>query len=127
MKYVCLGYLEPGKLDCVSESERATVLDEFVSYDDDLRKNGYLVAEEFLESPDAAVTVSWTNAKVVVTDGPWAETKDPLGGIQVLDARDLNHAIRLVSRHPGVKWKWRAVEIRPAADKPSPSRQSGSS
>lgn len=62
------------------------------------------------------MTVSWTNGKVAVTDGPYAETKERLGGIQVLEARDLNHAIQLISQHPGVKWKCGTVEIRPAAD-----------
>src|ERR1700678_3663195 len=114
MKYICLGYLEPGKFENMAESERNTTLDECFSYNDELRKNGHLVAEEPLQPPNTAVTVSWKNGKVAVTDGPYAETKEQLGGIQVLEARDLNHAIQLISRSPGVKFgPW---EIRPAAD-----------
>ena len=114
MKYICLGYLEPGKFENMSESERNTVFDECFSYNDELRKNGHLLAEEPLQPPNTAVTVSLKNGKITVTDGPYAETKEQLGGIQVLEARDLNHAIQLISQHPGVKsGPW---EIRPAAD-----------
>jgi hypothetical protein len=89
MKYICLGYLEPGKFENMSESERNTVLDECFSYNDELRMNGHLVAEEPLQPANTAVTVAWKNGKVTVTDGPYAETKEQPGGIQVLDARDL--------------------------------------
>jgi hypothetical protein len=60
------------------------------------------------------MTLYWKNGKVAVTDGPYAETKEQLGGILVLEARDLNHAIQLISQHPGVKIG--PFEIRPAAD-----------
>jgi hypothetical protein len=114
MKYICLGYMEPGKFENMSESERNTMLDECFSYNDELRKNGHLVAEEPLPPANTAVTICWKNGKVAVTDGPYAETKEQLGGIQVLEARDLNHAIQLISQHPGVKSG--PFEIRPAAD-----------
>jgi hypothetical protein len=60
--------------------------------------------------------VYWKNGKVAVTDGPYAETKEQLGGILVLEARDLNHAIQLISQNPGVNLKCGLIEIRPAAD-----------
>src|ERR1700681_1817517 len=116
MKYICLGYLEPGKFENMSESERYTVLDEGFRYNDELRKNGHLVAEEPLQPPNTAVTVSWKNGKVAVTDGPYAETKEQLGGIQVLEARDLNHAVQLVSQQPGFKYGLGPIEIRPVVD-----------
>jgi hypothetical protein len=116
MKYVCLGYLEPGKFENMSDSERNAVLDECFSYNDELRKNGYLLAEEPMQPASAAVTVDWKNGKVVVTDGPYAETKEQLGGIQLLEARDLNHAIQLVSESPGLRLGCGLIEIRPAAD-----------
>ncbi|MGA3089180.1 MAG: YciI family protein [Terriglobales bacterium] len=116
MKYVCLGYIEPGKFENMSESERNTVLDECLSYSAKLRKNGHLVAEQPLQPANTAVTVHWRNGKVAVTDGPYAETKEQLGGILVLEARDLNHAIQLISRNPGVKLRCGLIEIRPAAD-----------
>jgi hypothetical protein len=77
----------------MSESERNTVFDECFSYNDELQKNGHLVAEEALQPANTTVTVSCKNEEVAVTDGPYAETKEQLGGIQVLEARDLNHAI----------------------------------
>ena len=116
MKYICLGYLEPGKFENMSESERNTVLDECFSYNDELRKNGHLVAVEPLQPANTAVTVSWKDGKVAVTDGPYAETKEQLGGIQVLEARDLNHAIQLISQSPGLRLGCGLIEIRPAAD-----------
>ena len=116
MKYICLGYVEPGTFENMSESDRNAMLDECFGYNDELRRNGHLVAEEQLQPATTAVTVSWTSGKVAVTDGPYAETKEHLGGIQVLEARDLNHAIALISEHPGVRWKCGTVEIRPAAD-----------
>jgi hypothetical protein len=116
MKYICLGHLEPGKFENMSESERNTVLDECFSYNNELRKSGHLLAEEHLQPPNTAVTVCLKNGKVTVTDGPYAETKEQLGGIQVLEARDLNHAIQLISQSPGVKLNCGTIEIRPAAD-----------
>ena len=114
MKYICLGYLEPGKFENMSEVERNTVFDECFSYNDGLRKNGNLLAEEALQPANTAVTVALKNGKVAVTDGPYAETKEQLGGIQVLEARDLNHAIQLISQSPGLGCG--TIEIRPAAD-----------
>ena len=116
MKYICLGYLEPGKFENMSEGERNTALDECFSYNDELRKNGQLLAEEPLQPANTAVTVSWKDGKVAVTDGPYAETKEQVGGIQVLEARDLNHAIQLISQSPGVRLNCGLIEIRPAAD-----------
>ena len=116
MKYICLGYYQPDKFENTSESERNTMLDECFSYDDELRKNGHFAAGEALQPANTAVTVCLKNGKVAVTDGPYAETKEQLGGIQVLEARDLNHAIQLISQCPGVKLQCGTIEIRPAAD-----------
>jgi hypothetical protein len=62
------------------------------------------------------MTLYWKNGKVVTTDGPYAETKEQLGGIQILEARDLNHAVQLISQLPGFKYGLGPIEIRPAAD-----------
>jgi hypothetical protein len=114
MKYICLGYIQPGKFENMSETERNSMLDECFTYDDGLRKNGHFTAGEALQSPDTAATLHWKEGKVSITDGPYAETKEQIGGILVLEARDLNHAIQLISAHPGVKCG--PFEIRPAAD-----------
>src|SRR5438132_11651846 len=100
----------------MTEDERHATFDECFEYNDHLRANGHLVAEVPLQPPETALTLYWKNGKVAVTDGPYAETKEQLGGIQVLEARDLNHAIQLISQHPGVKLKCGTIEIRPAAD-----------
>ena len=114
MKYICLGYIEPNKFENMSESERNAMLDECFTYDDELRKNGNFAAGKALQGTNAAATLRWKNGKVMITDGPYAETKEQLGGILILEARDLNHAIQLMSKHPGVKAG--PFEIRPAAD-----------
>ena len=114
MKYICLGYIEEGKWEGMSERERNAMIDECFTYDDELRKNGHFAGGEALQGPQNAVTLRFQNGKVSVTDGPFAETKEQLGGILVLEANDLNHAIQLMSKHPGVKAG--PFEIRPAAD-----------
>jgi hypothetical protein len=114
MKYYCLGYIEENKWDTMSESERNAMLDECFAYDDVLRKNGHFAGGEALQSARNAITLRWQNGKVSTTDGPYAETKEQLGGILVLEATDLNHAIQLMSKHPGVKAG--PFEIRPVAD-----------
>ena len=114
MKYICLGYMDPKKWETMSESERNAFVDECFAYDDVLRKNGHFVGGEALQSPRNATTLRCQNGKVSVTDGPYAETKEQLGGILVLEAKDLNHAIQLMSKHPGVRGG--SFEIRPAED-----------
>ena len=114
MKYICLGYFDEKTWDAVSGSERSALMDECFAYDCLLRKSGHLVGGEVLQSARNATTLRWKNGKVSITDGPYAETKEQLGGILVLEARDLNHAIQLMSKHPGVKAG--PFEIRPAED-----------
>lgn len=103
MQYVCLGYMEEHKWDRMNESERETAMKECLAYDDLLKKNGHFVRGEALQSARNATTLRWSDGKVSVTDGPFAETKEQLGGLLVLEATDLNHAIQLMSKHPGVR------------------------
>jgi len=114
MKYICLGYIEPGKFENMPERERNAMVDECFTYDDVLRRNGHFAGGEGLQPPNNAVTLRFRNGKVSVTDGPYAETKEQIGGILILEANDLNHAIQLMSKHPGVRAG--PFEIRPAAD-----------
>jgi hypothetical protein len=106
--------MEANKFETMSESERNAFVDGCFAYDDVLRKNGHFVGGEALQSGRNAVTLRHQNGKVSVTDGPYAETKEVLGGILILEATDLNHAIQLMSKHPGVRGG--PFEIRPAAD-----------
>src|SRR5918995_5163503 len=114
MKYICLGYLDEKKWETMSETEQNALMDECFAYDDVLRKNGHFVDREALQSARNATTLRWQNGKVSITDGPYAETKELLGGILVLEARDLNRAVQLMSKHPGVKAG--RFEIRPTED-----------
>jgi len=114
MKFICLGYMEEKTWETMSESERNAFMDECFAYDDELRKNGHFVGGEALQSPRNAATLRVRNGKVSVTDGPFAEIKEQLGGIMILEAKDLNHAIQLMSKHPGVRGG--CFEVRPAAD-----------
>ena len=118
MKYICLGYMNEEVWETMSESERNTFMDECFIYDDELRKNGHFAGGEALQGVRNATTLRWRSGKVSVTDGPFAETKEQIGGIMILEATDLNHAIRLLSKHPSLRLgrggsSW---EIRPAAD-----------
>ena len=90
------------------------MVDECLAFDEELRKNGHFAGGEGLQPPQSAATLRWKDGKVSITDGPYAETKEQIGGILMLEARDLNHAIQLMSKHPGVKVG--PFEIRPAED-----------
>ena len=115
MKYICLGYIDEKKWEAMTESDANAVMDEILVYDDALRKNGHLVGTEALQSARNTTTLQWRNGKVAVTDGPFTETKEQLGGIIVLEAPDINRAIQLMSDHPCLSMGG-CCEIRPAAD-----------
>lgn len=122
MKYICLGYADPSKFTSVPESKFHEMMDDCFTYDDELRAKGHFQQGIALQPSETAMTLHYKNGKVVVTDGPFTETKEQLGGILVLEARDLNHAVELISKHPGVTLgPW---EIRPAADLNEMIRQS---
>lgn len=115
MKFVCLGYIRENKWESLSETERTAMMQECFAYDDFLRKNGHWLGGEALQGPRSAATLRWQDGQVVVTDGPYAETKEQLGGILLLEAKDFNHAVQLMSKHPGVRLGG-PFEIRPAAE-----------
>ena len=111
MKYICFGYLDVQNWEKKSQGEQEAMIDACLSYDDELKKSGHWVSGEGLQG---ATTLSYQSGKVSVTDGPYVETKELLGGLLIVEARDLNHAIQLISKHPGLKMgRW---EIRPAED-----------
>jgi hypothetical protein len=111
MKFICLGYMEESKWDEMPERDRAALMAECFAYDDELRRGGHFIGGEALQSVRNAATLRHRHGKVTVTDGPYAEAKDQLGGFLILEARDLNHAIQLMSKHPGVHYG--PFEIRP--------------
>lgn len=115
MKYICLGYFDKGKHEAMTEGELQAMFDICFEYDDHLRANGHWAGGEALQPTETALTLYWKNGKVATVDGPYAETKEQIGGILVLEARDMNHAVQLMTQHPALKYG-SIFEIRPAAD-----------
>ena len=104
MKYLCLVYLEEQKLHAVPDSECANCGAGF-------RQSGLLIAAEALQPVETATTVRVRNGKVSITDGPFAETKEQLGGFYLIEAKDLNDALQVASRIPSVRTG--SIEVRP--------------
>ena len=115
MKYICLGYYDKGKHEAMTEDARNSMFDACFEYDDYLRANGHWVGGEALQSQETALTLYWKNGKVATVDGPYAETKEQLGGILVLEARDMKHAEQFIAQHPTLKFG-SIFEIRPVGD-----------
>lgn len=103
MKFICFGYLDEKQWDARSDSDRASFMQRCLEYDDELRRNGHFLGAEALQSARNTATIQIRNGHVSVTDGPYSEAKEQIGGILILEARDLNHAIQLISHHPGVQ------------------------
>jgi len=104
MKYLCLVYAEEKKLEGFPD-------DECVAYDEEIRASGHCIASEALQPVHTATTIRVRNGSAGVTDGPFAETKEQLAGFYLIDARDLNEAIRIASRIPPATVG--SVEVRP--------------
>jgi hypothetical protein len=103
MRYLCLVYLEEKRLDAL--------IDESLAYDEVLRKSGHYLVSEALQPIETATTVRIRNGKLSITDGPFAETKEQLGGFILITARDLNEAIQVASKIPWARLG--SVEVRP--------------
>jgi hypothetical protein len=115
MKFICLGYYDKGTFDAMSDRDRNAMFDACFDYDDQLRAKGHWVGGEALQGTETARTLSSKNGKVASTDGPYAETKEQIGGILVLEARDMSHAVELIAKHPALKFG-SIFEIRPVGD-----------
>lgn len=111
MKYVCLIYDEEKKLDAMSPNESEAFMGEYFAFTDWIRQSGHYLGGEALQPVKAATTVRVRNGKTATTDGPFAETKEQLGGFYVIDARDLNDAIRVAAQIPSARLG--SIEIRP--------------
>jgi hypothetical protein len=114
MRYVCLVYGEEAKLNKRSQNEIDRIIDEVDATNEELRASGNLVLAEALEQIAGATTVRVRNGKLSATDGPFAETTEQLGGFILIEARDLNEAIRIAGRIPGARLG--SVEVRPVID-----------
>ncbi len=111
MKYLCLVYVEEKTLDGLSRDQRVALSDESMAYCDELHKHGQLLSASPLHPVETATTVRVRAGKVSTTDGPFAETKEQLGGYLLIDVRDLNDAVRIASKFPAAQYG--SIEVRP--------------
>jgi hypothetical protein len=111
MKYLCLIYIDERQLGETSTEVVEAVAGECLAHSEGLKRDGRLVACERLESIQTATTIRARNGKVTVTDGPFAETKEQLAGFYLIEARDLNEAIRIASHIP--PGRFGCIEVRP--------------
>ena len=121
MKYLFMIIVDEERLQAMSESEAQTLDDESLDYDDALRTGGHFLAAQALESINTATTVRIRNGKVLMTDGPFVETKEQVGGFILIEAKDLDEAIELASHIPVIRFG--AVEIRPIKELVHSSRR----
>ncbi len=111
MKYLCLVFFDEKKHEGLSEQELQQLTDEALEYDEVLRRGGHFITANALQPVHAASTVRVRNGKVSVTDGPFAETHEQIGGFIVIEAKDLNEAIQLASGIPPIRLG--GIEVRP--------------
>ncbi len=114
MKYVCLIYSDEKMWPKMSKSETDTIMAEYNQFTESIRSSGHYVAGEALQGTPTATSLRSRSGKLSTTDGPFAETKEQLGGFYLIEAKDLNEATRIASRIPGVKYG--CIEVRPVVD-----------
>jgi len=112
MKYLCLGYHDERKWAALPEEERDALIAASLAYEEVLRAGGHVIDTAALQGADRGATLRFSQGEMAITDGPFAETKEQLGGIMILEANDLNHAIQLMSQIPCMRIGG-SLEIRP--------------
>jgi len=111
MKYLCLIYTDETLRQNMPKTEMEKIVAEYFAFGDGIKKSGHYVGGNALQPTHTATTVRVRNGKISTTDGPFAETKEQLGGYYLIDARDLNDAIQVAGRIPGARLG--SVEVRP--------------
>src|SRR4051812_16402426 len=111
MKYLCLLYADESAWPTFSKAEQDKWMGVMHDYADQLKKSGHFVQTMALQPTSSATTVRVRNNKTSATDGPYVETKEQLGGLYLIEAKDLNEAIDVASRNPAATWG--AIEVRP--------------
>jgi hypothetical protein len=111
MKYLCLAFEEESKLNALTREQWASLRQETLNYAEALRESGHLIVAEPLQSASSGVSIRVRNGNLSTTDGPFAETKEQLGGIFLIDARDLNEAIQIAAGWPSARIG--TIEVRP--------------
>jgi hypothetical protein len=116
MKYLCLVFYDENKRNAMSDHESQALIDEAIEHDNRLRASGHVLTAYPLEGVHSASTVRVRNGKAIVTDGPFAETNEQIGGFVVIEARDLNEALQLAAEIPPARLG--GVEVRPIIEHP---------
>jgi hypothetical protein len=111
MRYLCLIYEDESKWGTMPKAEADALMGEYFSFTEGIKKSGHHLGGEALQPTQTATTVRVRQGKVSSTDGPFAETKEQLGGYYLIDARDLNDAIQIASRIPSARTG--SIEVRP--------------
>ena len=111
MKYLCLIYEDQSAWQKMADADRNKGMAEYGAFTESIKKSGHYVGGEALQPTNSATTVRVRNGKMSTTDGPFVETKEQLGGYYLIDAKDLNDAIKVASRIPSAKWG--GIEVRP--------------
>ena len=114
MKYLCLIYDDEKNFATKSKSDLDTLMSEYFQFTESIKKSGHYLGGEALQPVHTATTVRVRSGKMSTTDGPFAETKEQLGGFYFIEARDLNDAIQVASRIPSAKFG--SIEVRPIQD-----------
>jgi hypothetical protein len=118
MKYLCLAYYDEKRFETLTEAEMVAIGRDCRPLDEELQRSGHLLEVGSLAAPNESVSLRPRNGEVLVTDGPFAETKEQLGSYFLIEARDLREAIQVASKHPAARLNERlgwGVEIRPIA------------
>jgi hypothetical protein len=111
MRYLCLIYDDESKWGTMPKVEADAMMGEYFAFTDGIKKSGHHLGGEALQPTQAATTVRVRQGKISTTDGPFAETKEQLGGFYLINARDLNDAIQIASRIPSARTG--SIEVRP--------------
>ena len=111
MRYLCLVYQDEGEIDCLPANEYDTIVGEVLNYRDELRESGHFIEASPLQPVRTATTIRVRNGLMSITDGPFAETTEQLGGFYLIEALDLNDAIRVVAKMPPARFG--SIEVRP--------------
>jgi hypothetical protein len=114
MQYLCLVYADEARVNGMSQEEIDALIDETAANNEELRASGQLILAQALEQVDEAMTVRVRGGRLSVTDGPFAETNEQLGGFVLIEARDLNEALQIAGRIPSARLG--SVEVRPVID-----------
>jgi hypothetical protein len=114
MKFLCLVYYDERQLEALSQAEYDALVDEALAYREVLRKSGHYIVSDGLQSVETATTIRIRAGRVSATDGPFAETKEQLGGFMLIEARDRADAVRVASRIPPLRLG--CIEVRPVLE-----------